>query len=67
MKDKIKLFEEKQVRAIWDEESEEWMFSIVDVVGVLTENDYQSARNYWKVLKKRLSEEVVNWLQIVTS
>ena len=42
----------------WNEQEEEWYFSIVDVVGVLTETtDYQSARNYWKVLKTRLREE----------
>ncbi|MDR2771293.1 MAG: hypothetical protein LBB57_04590 [Clostridiales Family XIII bacterium] len=56
-KNKIKLFEDKRVRTAWNEESEEWYFSVVDVVGVLTENDYQAARNYWKVLKKRLKDE----------
>ena len=57
-KSKIKLFEQKQVRAVWDEEAEKWWFSIVDVVAVLTNQDeYQLARNYWKVLKNRLKEE----------
>ena len=55
---KIQLFEDKRIRTAWDEEKEEWYFSIVDVVGVLTEQpDYQAARNYWKVTKKRLKDE----------
>jgi prophage antirepressor-like protein len=54
----IQLFEEKKVRTAWDEEKEEWFFSVVDVVGVLTDQPSQDgARNYWKVLKKRLIEE----------
>ena len=56
--DKIQLFEDKKIRTAWNEETEEWYFSIVDVVGVLTDQpDYQGARNYWKVLKKRLKDE----------
>ena len=53
----IKLFEEQKVRVEWDENQEKWWFSIVDVVAVLTASEYQTARNYWKVLKHRLSEE----------
>ena len=54
----IQLFENKRIRTAWDAEKEEWFFSIVDVVGVLTNQpDYQAARNYWKVTKKRLKEE----------
>ena len=52
---KIQLFEEKKVRAIWDDEAEKWYFSIVDVVAVLTESP--NPRNYWKVLKHRLINE----------
>lgn len=51
----IKLFEEKKVRTIWDDKEEKWYFSIVDVVGVLT--DSLNPRNYWKVLKNRLKKE----------
>ncbi len=51
----IKLFENKQIRSVWDEEKEEWYFSVVDVVGVLTESE--NPNNYWKVLKKRLKDE----------
>ncbi len=54
----IKLFEAKKVRTVWDDEQEKWYFSVVDVVGVLTEQtDTEHARNYWKVLKHRLKKE----------
>ena len=53
----IKIFEEKKVRTLWESETEEWYFSVVDVVAVLTDSDYQTARNYWKVLKNRLKKE----------
>ena len=53
----LKLFEDKKIRVKWDEEEEKWYFSVVDVVAVLTENDYQKARTYWKVLKNRLLTE----------
>lgn len=56
--DEIKIFEDKQVRTIWDAEQEKWYISIVDVIAVLTDQSaYQGARNYWKVLKYRLSKE----------
>ena len=51
----IKVFEEKKVRTVWDSDKEEWYFSIVDVVAVLT--DSPNPRNYWKVLKHRLVKE----------
>lgn len=51
----IKLFEEKQVRSIWNEEEENWYFSIVDVIGILSERT--NPNNYWKVLKHRLIKE----------
>jgi hypothetical protein len=54
---KIKLFEERQVRAVWDEEAEKWWFSVVDIVAVMTDSEYQPARKYWKVLKGRLAAE----------
>ena len=54
---KIKLFESKQVRTLWNAEEEDWYFSVVDIVAILTDNDYQGARNYWKVLKSRLAKE----------
>jgi len=51
----IQLFEQKQVRTLWDEEQEKWCFSIVDVVGILT--DSPNPRKYWSVLKTRLKKE----------
>lgn len=51
----IKLFEEKKVRAVWDDETEEWFFSVVDVIAVLTESP--NPRKYWSVLKTRLIKE----------
>lgn len=57
-KQAMQLFEEHRVRTAWDSEQEKWYFSIVDVVAVLTDStDYQTARNYWKVLKNRLKKE----------
>ena len=62
----IKVFEEKKVRTVWDSDKEEWYFSIVDVVAVLT--DSANPRNYWKVLKHRLvtegNESVTNCNQL---
>ena len=58
IKDSIQLFEEKSIRSAWNREKEKWYFSIVDVIAVLTEaSSYQAARNYWKVTKKRLTDE----------
>ncbi|MBR3239712.1 MAG: Bro-N domain-containing protein [Oscillospiraceae bacterium] len=61
--DKLQRFEDQPIRTVWDEETEEWYFSVVDVVSVLT--DQATARNastYWAVLKKRLKEEGANQL-----
>ena len=56
--DRVQLFEDQPIRTAWAPDEEEWYFSIVDVVGVLTEQpDIDGARNYWKVLKNRLKEE----------
>ena len=64
-KESIRLFEEKKVRTIWDDEQEKWYFSIVDVIGVLTETtDYLTARKYWNKLKQRLKAE---GFQLVTN
>ena len=55
---KIQLFEDQRIRTAWDEEKEEWYFSIVDVVAVLTDQpDQRGASNYWAKLKQRLKEE----------
>lgn len=55
MDNKIKLFEGRQIRSAWDNEKEEWYFSIIDILGVLTESD--NPRKYWSVLKTRLKNE----------
>jgi len=64
----IKLFEEHKVRVEWNDSEEKWYFSIIDVVAILTDNQYQQARNYWKVLKHRLiiegNETVTNCNQL---
>ncbi|KDE62591.1 hypothetical protein IX329_000849 [Fusobacterium necrophorum] len=56
--DEIKLYENKEIRSVWDEEKEEWYFSVVDVVGALMEQENaRGASTYWAVLKKRLKKE----------
>lgn len=56
--DRIQLFEDKRIRTAWDEEKEEWYFSVIDVVAVLTDQpDARHASTYWAVLKKRLNNE----------
>jgi hypothetical protein len=55
MKNEIRLFEDKNVRVLWDEEQEKWFFSIVDVVAILTQSP--NPRKYWSVLKTRLKAE----------
>ena len=61
--DAIQLFEDKKIRTAWDEEQEEWYFSIVDVIAVLTDQKTpRSASTYWAVLKKRLKDEGANEL-----
>ena len=59
----IKLFDDKQVRFVWDEDEQKYYFSVVDVVQVLTEQPTtRGASTYWAVLKKRLKEEGANQL-----
>jgi hypothetical protein len=53
----LEFIEDNTIRKVWNPNEEEWYFSIVDVCQYLTDSDYQHARNYWKVLKKRLVEE----------
>jgi hypothetical protein len=52
------IFEEHEIRRVYDEASETWLFSVIDIIRVLTQSsDYQAARKYWKVLKGRLNKE----------
>lgn len=53
----LKLFENRNIRVQWNEEKEEWYFSVVDIVAILTDSDYQTGRKYWKTLKMRLNQE----------
>lgn len=53
--DEIKLYENNKIRSVWNEEREEWFFSIVDIVEILTESS--NPQVYWRVLKKRLKDE----------
>lgn len=54
----IRFFNDKEVRAIWDEENSKWWFSVLDIVGVLNaQDDYEKNRNYWKYLKSKLKKE----------
>ncbi len=54
----IRFFDDREVRAVWDEENAKWWFSVLDIVAVLTnQDDYTKARNYWKYLKAKLQKE----------
>lgn len=54
----IRFFDDREVRAVWDEENAKWWFSVLDIVAVLTDqNDYNKTRNYWKYLKAKLKKE----------
>jgi cell filamentation protein len=54
----IRFFDDRKVRAVWDEQNSRWLFSALDVVAVLTDqDDYGKTRNYWKYLKARLKKE----------
>lgn len=58
MKQDLTIFEGYKIRRLYDEATETWYFSVVDIIQVLTQRpDYQAARNYWKVLKNRLAKE----------
>ena len=68
----IKIFEEKKVRTVWDEGSEKWWFSVLDIIAILAEqSDYKKVRNYWKWLKNKLKAEgsevvsITNQLKLV--
>ena len=54
----IRFFDDREVRAVWDEENAKWWFSVLDIVAILTDqNDYTKTRNYWKYLKAKLKKE----------
>ena len=54
----IRFFNDREVRAVWDAENSKWWFSVLDIIGVLNEqDDYEKNRNYWKYLKAKLKKE----------
>lgn len=54
----VRFFDDREVRAIWDDENAKWWFSVLDIVAVLTDqDDYNKTRNYWKYLKAKLKKE----------
>jgi len=58
LKISIRFFNDREVRAVWDDENSKWWFSILDIVGVLNEEpDYTKVRNYWKYLKAKLKKQ----------
>jgi cell filamentation protein len=58
LKISIRFYNDREVRAVWDDEHAKWYFSVLDIVGVLNEEtDYNKTRNYWKYLKAKLKKE----------
>ena len=54
----IRFFNDREVRAIWDDENSKWWFSVLDIIGAINgQDDYQKTRNYWKYLKTKLKNE----------
>lgn len=67
MKISIRFFNDKEVRAVWNEENNKWYFSVLDVIGVLrNESDYEKCRNYWKYLKAKLKKENNELVSVTT-
>lgn len=63
----IKFFEDREVRAFWDDENNKWLFSVLDIISVLTnQDDYTKTRNYWKYLKAKLKKENNQLVSITT-
>ncbi len=67
MKISIRFFNDREVRAVWDEENAKWWFSVLDIVAVLTDqNDYSKTRNYWKYLKAKLKKDKNELVSLTT-
>ena len=67
MKTSIRFFNNREVRAVWDEDCTKWFFSVLDVVGAInSESDYQKTRNYWKYLKAKLKKEASQLVSVTT-
>lgn len=64
----IRFYNDREVRAVWDEDNSKWWFSVLDIVGVLNgQDDYQKNRNYWKCLKTKLKKENNELVSALTS
>ena len=67
LKISIRFFDDREVRAVWDDECSKWWFSVLDIVGVLNEEaDYTKVRNYWKYLKAKLKKENNQLVSVTT-
>ena len=67
MKLSIRIYEDREVRAIWDDENSKWWFSVLDIIGVLNQqDDYSKNRNYWKYLKAKLRKEESELVSLTT-
>ena len=63
----IRFFDDREVRAVWDEKNNKWWFSVLDIVSVLTDQDnYNKNRNYWKYLKAKLKKENSQVVSVTT-
>ena len=63
----IRFYKDYKVRAVWDEESSRWWFSVLDIVGAINEqDDYKKNRNYWKYLKAKLRKEQIELVSVTT-
>jgi len=63
----IRFFDDREVRAVWDEANAKWWFSVLDIVAVLTDqDDYTKTRNYWKYLKAKLKKENSQVVSVTT-
>lgn len=64
----IGFFDDKEVRAVWDDEKSKWCFSVLDIIRVLRgEDDYTKIRNYWKYLKAKWKKKTTSWLALLTN
>jgi cell filamentation protein len=63
----IRFFDDREVRALWDDEHAKWWFSVLDIIAVLTnQDDYNKTRNYWKYLKAKLRKENSQVVSVTT-
>ena len=70
----IRFFDDREVRAVWDDEHAQWWFNVIDIVAILNEqNDYTKANNYWRWLKRKVknvclihltAQELLNWQRV---